>query len=154
MTKSQSSSDIGWWEEWHESLLTATNSSEAANRLWITYQAPSWMACTHLTWAGVAQCDRPALHLPATLSLGTGWMTYSLCEVFEPVRGESQWPRETRRNHLHKTVQDEKWVFRLPRLQLRPQQHRSLNTKVCIQSLIMHNGCHRQTTLSRESYID
>lgn len=83
------------WEKCHKSLLTATNSSEEASRLRIIRQAPSWMACTHLTWAGVAQRDWPALHLPAVLSLGTRWMTYSLCEVSEPVTGENRGNEKT-----------------------------------------------------------
>lgn len=92
-----------YWEEW-QSLLTATNSSDCwYPTLWI---APSWMPCTHITWAVVALCEWPALRLPAMLSLGTRWMTYSLVYVKclsqaeERAGGLRRWD-----NHLHKRTE-------------------------------------------------
>lgn len=73
--------------------------SEAGAKRGQTQSAPSWMAFSHLTWAGAAQRDLPALNLLAVLSLGTRWMTYSVRRAQVSQRTD---PAALRENCLHK----------------------------------------------------
>ncbi len=153
MFQSQSKLNPVWQQKWHKSLSTTTNSSEAASRLWITQRAASWKACTLLTWATVAQRDWPALHLPAALSLGTRWMTYSLCvKVCEPVRGEN------RGNEKTTCVRDDKTrrvfffssFFQVVLSAAEATAAQTLKPKARIQNSNVHNRRHSQTILSPE----